>query len=460
MRAVSFLLLAGALVSAGCLGASPSDPGGDGDTSTNPSLTVMQVTNVSTRWPGAEPVVDLGPDGHLVLEGIGSTETEAGGSRNVNRVWGSMDGGNWTDITPPFAGNESSNDGYVAVGPEGAIYAANVFGLTFQLFKSTDQGESWTPLNVPRVPAAMHRHWIEPVTEDLVHVTVEALDPGAGSALLGGPTLENATLNPANRGMYHFKSTDGGETWSTPQRIDPNVNYVGQSNMAVSPDGERVHVVRYVEEDRRAFENTYEDGLYYLVSSTDGGDTWERRDLWNLNGTIGSALTSLAMDPAGTLHFAWAEETEGTSRTHLATSTDGGETWTKRVLDLSDGVHAMPFIATRDAGQLGIVWFHAPGNGTTGSVDAPWHMRAALLTNATSANPTLEEVRVTPWTVHEGSICVRGPACGSEGDRRLLDYPWITFGPEGDMHVAWSSTMWEEPSAFPGYGRVVVGSTT
>lgn len=455
MRGPAVILLAACLLTVGCLGTT-DDVLGDDDPDGPATLTTSPPVDVSTRWPGAEPVVDTGPDGTLYIEGIGTAETQDG-TRNVNRVWRSTDGGqSWTDVTPPATANASSNDGYVAVGPDGTVFAANVFGLTFQVFKSTDQGETWTPVNVPRIPGLMHRHWIEPVGDGTVHITVEALDPAAAPILAGLPSQEGTVDTQVNKGMYHTVSTDNGDTWSQPQRIDPQINYAGQSNLAVSPDAQALYIVRYEEDEAQPIQYDYADGTFYLLASHDAGETWERVEMFELSGEMGSALTSLTIDPTGLIYFTWAQETDGRSVTHVAISHDGGQTWTTKALALSDGTQAMPFARALGPGELAVLWYDAHAQGMPSDTDlgAGWHIHVAHVTGAETAKPQVE-VRKLTGTVHEGNICVLGPACSGEQDRRLLDYVWIDQGPNGTAHLAWSSTMWDRPSAYPVYASMV-----
>jgi hypothetical protein len=381
--------LAAGLALAGCLGAEDggTDAAPEGEASDRPAEMLGPV-NVSQTWPGAEPVVDVGPEGTIYVEGVGSTEEADGTTRNVNRVFRSTDGGQaWTDVTPPATANESSNDGYVAVGPEGTVYAANVFELTFQVFRSTDQGDTWEPVDVPRIPALMHRHWIAPLGDGEVHITVEALDPGAATILAGQESLEGQVDNPANQGFYYTRSTDGGDTWTMPERIDPQINYAGQSDMVVSEDGEQLYVARYEEDEEQAIDYDYVNGTFYLLASEDGGDAWERREMFTLDGESGSTLTSLALDEAGTLYFVWAEETGNRSTTWIAHSEDGGETWTHTELDPSPGTQAMPFARALDVGTLGVLWYDADTTGMPGDVDADWHVEYAQVTDADTTRP-------------------------------------------------------------------------
>lgn len=436
--ALPFLLLVGCTALEGAL---PDD-----------ALAFLPPVAVSQEWPGAEPVIALAPDGTAYVEGIGGTasgdasEVASSPSRvaggNVNKVWRSDDGGaSWTDITPPGPGQERSNDGYVAVSTDGTLYAANVFSLTLQLFRSEDKGETWTKLAVPPVPPIVHRHWFEALG-DTVHLTVEALPPSFVPYLAGAPPLPTDATD-ARSGMWYARSDDGGTTWTAPAQIDPNVNFAGQTNMVVSADGERIYVGRY-QEDAAPPEYTYDDGHWYLLASEDGGATWERREMFDLTSETSTAVPGLALQKDGSLSMAWTQLVGNASRLVLANSTDGGRTWGAPWQPaLPAGTHAMAWATAHPDGGLGVMWYEAPVDAPASQVDAAWSVRYARVTNA-----TFESALVTPAPVHEGNICAKGPACGEGEDRSLLDYPWMDFGPDGKAWLVFPSTRWERPSAF------------
>lgn len=432
------LVLVGLLL-AGCAAPTPDRDGIPAPTAD--ALGILPPVPVSMDWPGAEPVVAVASDGTVYTEGVGGT-----GRGNVNKVWRSDDdGATWVDITPAALGQERSNDGFVAVGNGDRVYAANVYSLTFQVFRSDDKGATWVPLNVPRLPALMHRHWIVPVGERTVHVSVEGLPPGFLPAFGGQDALDPVQGTP-NDGMWYMRSDDLGQTWSRPIHIDPQVNFAGQGPMVVSPDGERLYIPRY-EDEAGAFTPTYQKGHWYLLASEDGGRTWERREMFDLTSELSTAVPGLAIDAEGALHFVWSQEVAGSSRVHLATSTDGGRTWSAPRQLTQSGTQAMAWVATRGT-DLGLMWYAADVEGPASQVDAAWHVDYAELRDG-----KLVVERVTDAPVHQGNVCARGPACGEGEDRRLLDYPWLVFDLEGAPHMVFASTEWERPSAFMVYAK-------
>lgn len=398
---------------------------------------------VSKSYPGGEPVIAIAGDGTLYVEGIG-----AGANGNVNKVSKSTDDGKtWTDITPAGLGQERSNDGFVAVGNGNSVYAANVFSLTFQVFRSDDKGASWTPLDVPRIPMLMHRHWIVPFGAKTLFVVVEALPPGFAGYLGGAPPPQDITGSP-NEGLWFFRSDDKGATWSVPQHIDPLVNFAGQGNLIVSKDGKSLYVPRY--EEASKFAPTYTRGKWYLLSSRDAGATWTRSDMFALTSELSTAVPSLSMDDAGTLFFVWSQQVASRSRVEYSFSKDQGKSWaTPRALPGATGTDAMAWSKARGTGDLSIMWFNADANGTASKVNASWRVRYVEIAAADGDAPAVGALQVvTTDPVHEGNICARGPACSRGEDRRLLDYPWMDFSRDGRAHLVFPSTKWDKPSAF------------
>jgi hypothetical protein len=397
---------------------------------------------VSKSYPGGEPVIAIASDGTLYVEGVG-----AGTNGNQNKVSRSADDGRtWSDVTPPAVGQERSNDGFVVVGNGDSVYAANVFELTFQVFRSDDKGASWTPLPVPRLPALMHRHWIVPVGASTLQVVVEALPPGFAPYLAGQRPSQDVTGTP-NEGMWYFRSDDKGETWSVPQHIDPDVNFAGQGNLVVSKDGKSLYVPRYEEQSK--FAPTYTSGRWYLLSSHDGGATWKRTEMFPLTRELSSAVESLSMDDAGTLFFVWSQQVGAQSRVEYSFSKDQGASWsTPRAVPGDSGTDAMAWGRARGEGNLSLMWFTADANGTASKVNASWRIAYDQLQGADTDAPIGPGIQiVTPDSVHEGNICARGPACGPGEDRRLLDYPWMDFTTDGRAHLVFPTTDGNNPAA-------------
>lgn len=443
MRRLGLALLVAAVLAAGCLGSSdePPQPPGDGTDVDREGPQLAEPVNVSKQFPGTEPVVDVAPDGTIYLQGIGQTESLRDDPDDlvlpplVNRVWRSDDGGaTWTDVTPPLTGGNASCDGFVAVDGDGTVYAANCYiqaivgtgSTTLELYRSRDRGETWERLAVPPFPEPMHRMWIVPDGEDTINLAVEALFPHGG--------------------LYHLRSTDDGDTWQGPTPVDPG-SYFG-SDLAVGPDG--TQYAARIETEFGQDGSYHYPGPWWMRVSTDDGVTWTRKPMFELEGELATVWQSLAVDEDGTAYMVWTETLDGTARLRYAFSTDQGDSWEgPRTIGTGDASHTLAWAHARGPGELVLTWYEAQERGAPPDLNASWRGHVGVLSSADTADPTLTSTRATPWVVHEGPICVRGPAC--DGNRELADYSWVDVGPEGQVHSAFADSTWTQPDAFPVY---------
>lgn len=364
---------------------------------------------------GAEPVVDVASDATIFLQGIGFWYQQ-GLLRLTNKVWRSTDdGASWTDVTPPATGEEASADGFVHVAPDDGVYVANAAGGKISVWRSTDLGDSWIPLPVPQAPNPVHRMWM-------------ASTNGSLHLVMAGLVYEEPVT-----GLYHTSSDDGGRTWTTPRNIDPQYTLGSQ---LVAHDG-ALYLASFRNESR-----------WVLVSSPDGGDTWEETPMWDLRTTLESSWESLTVDANGTLYFTWAEMRNGTARVLYRSSPDGGDTWSRErpVAGPADGTQTMPWADAHAPGVLDLVWYAAEEPGKPGEVEGAWYGHVARIADADTSSPHVNVTRLTPDPVHEGSLCNEGPAC--RDGRDLADYPWITHGPDDAIHVGLASSQ-EKPAPPP-----------
>lgn len=152
---------------------------------------------------------------------------------------------------------------------------------------------------------------------------------------------------PGNYEIYYKKSTDGGGTWTTAKRLTwTSGDSVGA---AIAVDlSDRVHVVWD--------DATPGDYEVYHMRSTDGGDTWSttKRLTWMSGQSRGSKI---AVDSAGYTHVVWCDDTPGDGEIYHKKSTNGGVSWTSATrLTWATGFSAWPSIAASPSGDLHIAW--------------------------------------------------------------------------------------------------------
>jgi hypothetical protein len=233
-----------------------------------------------------------------------------------------------------------------------------------EYYRSADKGDTWTgPLSAvgffDNNGDLVDRPW-------LVHGT------GPQSLVV---SWESFFSNPVGW-VYLKTSSDGGATWSAPHRVDDQNNHPAMQDPrqlpVVGADG-AIYVV--YASGHGPFLDCRNCGTlptdYVVARSTDNGATFSwsvaAANVARTNSPTeeSEAISSLATDPdptrANHLALAWSDERSGESRILVATSVDGGRTWSSPV-DVADdppgnGVgHDHPQVAFAPDGRLFVVW--------------------------------------------------------------------------------------------------------
>ncbi|MCU1381924.1 MAG: glycosyl hydrolase, repeat [Acidobacteria bacterium] len=233
----------------------------------------------------------------------------------------------WRSVGPANTGGRIDDFAVARVpGQPDAIYVATASG---GIFKSTNQGTSWTPI-FDRVDAMM----------SIGDITVATANPNVVWA--GTGEANNRQSSSWGDGVY--KSTDAGQTWARSGLADtrhiarivihprnPDVVYVAAAGHLWGPNSER--------------------GVFKTV---DGGRTWTKALYVDDN----TGATDLVMDPQDpqTLFAAMYQRQRkawgfngGGPGSGIFRSRDAGATWTR----LSNG------LPQGDKGRIGLDIFHA-----------------------------------------------------------------------------------------------------
>ena len=198
----------------------------------------------TTTLPGPTTTTTLGPAGSLAAQpnqaanfGGGTPAVTVDGKGHIYVVWSSI------------TFNMSNN-------PAAAVYVS----------RSTDQGKTWEAIRVANFdqkntsfPNPPRIAWSpDGGAQGTVHIVRE-----------WAPRPELASV----RDIVHQRSTDGGNTWSEPKRLnddDPEgLRFHGIPDIKVAPNG-RIDVTWW---DTRHEQGIRSNDVYY-VSSTDNGKTW------------------------------------------------------------------------------------------------------------------------------------------------------------------------------------------
>ena len=288
----------------------------------------------------------------------------------------SVDGGRTFGATKHVPDTGHLWDPAVAVAPDGTVYvsymistrtAGGVLELTPAVAVSLDHGRSFarrSVLPVPTPPDATgnwgDRDFIAVGADGTVYVTWDygpsaaevttQCYPGGSCAFSGGDF--NAVIQ---------KSTDGGRTWTMPTPISPGYPLGGAyaAPIVVEPDG--TLGVLYLGHPTDPSTLAVRPGTQYFTSSSDGGATWSIPVA--VDPEAGSvALTtwwidgSLAVDPAGNLYATWDTQNAGTDTGWLASSADGGKTWSSPLRVTSGSTARLVQVAAAGAGNIYVGW--------------------------------------------------------------------------------------------------------
>lgn len=234
----------------------------------------------------------------------------------------------------------------------GAVYAVagdESIGFVNQVYKSTDRGETWSPLALTHVaalaldPADPHRLYAALPEQGLVRST----DDGATWAPLtrGLPANGSATalVSVPGAGVYAafvgvgiFRSTDGGDHW---QRVSRGG--MGGAKVAALVAGPPSTLYAVTE--------TGAPSSHGLLRSTDGGAHWRQAGQG-----LPADFLALAADPHGTAVYA------GSTALGVFRSADAGSTWSAS----NPGLRALPASSVlADPKRPGITYLTPLGHG-------------------------------------------------------------------------------------------------
>jgi len=178
-----------------------------------------------------------------------------------------------SDVSGDCIDSDNTDEGAVpAVGPNGEIYVswAGPLGLMFD--KSTDAGQTWgDDIFVSNIPGGWDFNVSGISRCNGLPITMCDISnsPFRGNVYVGWSDQRNGTNNTD---VFFVKSTDGGNTWSSPLKVNDDQTSRHQffTWMTVDPTTGHIWAVFY---DRR---NTTGDATdVFVAKSTDGGDTFE-----------------------------------------------------------------------------------------------------------------------------------------------------------------------------------------
>lgn len=383
------------------------------------------------------------------------------------------------NVATPFEGAEPT----LGVTPDGSVLA-----LAFEtVVRSQDLGRTWQPVHVIRdqgdnrdpylwVDAATGRAFalhIHPAR----HCRTLAFSDDAGE------TWTETPLVCPTADVDHQKLASGPAAGpvpsASPRLVSLCYNHLSSTRCAVSRDGGLTFLQDVLVDDvpggvplplplnplgdcggLNGVQHHAADGTIYLpygfachearvAVSTDGGLTWTRRDLGITQRELDPEV---ATTPDGTAYYLFRGEDQ---RMQLLRSRDRFATVEGPFAVSPPDLKGTAF-AGLAAGANGRLAFAYLGNRQTdaGPDDAgpatEWHLFVGMTLDAGSADPTFATQQVTPPgdPVQRGSIALtRGE---KDGNRNLLDFIDLSLGPDGRVWVAYTDGCTSEACRIPG----------
>lgn len=312
---------------------------------------VVRVTEPDAIQP-AEVAIAINPKNPDNLVGASFQTARPPRPRAGSYTYVTMDGGKtWKTVGSQDPENLVQGDDALAFGADGVAYHAHLSfdGIRVQRPRravsgiitsaSHDGGLTWDD----PVPAINHINSVTPFEDKPGIVT----DNAVGSSYKGNVYLAwtrfdvYGSADPECHSQIYFsRSVDGGKTFSMPFRISDTAgdcvdsdNTVEGAVPAIGPKGE-VYVV-WAGSQGLVFDKSLDGGLTFgkdkVIGPMPGGWDFPMPGLDRANGMPVTGVDLSAGPHKGTLYVNWIDERNGDLDVFVASSPDGGVTWSAPV---------------------------------------------------------------------------------------------------------------------------------
>jgi len=319
---------------------------------------VVRVTDPDASAP-AEVSVAINPKNPDNVVGASFQRGRPPKPRAASYTYVTTDGGkSWKTVLPQDSEDLVQGDDAVAFGGDGSAYHARLSfdGIRVQRPKravsgivvsaSRDGGLTWGE----PVPVVNHINTVTPF-EDKPAITVDnvAASPNRGNVYLAWTRFDAYGSNDpdCHTQIYFSRSTDGGKTFAMPFRISDaggdcldSDNTVEGAVPAVGPRGE-VYVV-WAGPLGLVFDKSTDGGLTFgkdkVVGEMPGGWDFSVAGLDRANGMPVTGVDTSTGPNKGALYVNWIDARNGDPDVFVASSRDGGESWSAPVRVNNDQV--------------------------------------------------------------------------------------------------------------------------
>ncbi len=405
---------------------------------------------------GGEPSIATDGRGNVYVDGPqGIIVSGASGNPGIG-FWKSSDDGSSFGPGKAIGSLAGGGDSDVLTTPDGTVYVDDLEAVSSQVFKSTDQGNTFTGIGAVPDPSGCtavaptsqvgpsdDRPWLTTDRQGTLYLTYHEFvsaqplafrsdNGGADSfshscgSIITDPTIEANVPTDITGGTLVAKPTTDAAgnfyvLFSTTTQAQNVAAAPGQ------PSGTFSQLYVAVSHDHCA---TFKDYTVYDGASK-GTNTTQFGDVFNV----------ITADGAGNLYAVGAGFVNSptsfspTANIYVSSSSDQGQTWKGPTLvGSTNAAHLLPAaVGGGGAGQLALGYFQTTNAKTDpNDLGGKWTYTTAETGNALAAQPSFSFSDVNPsFIYHYGQICNQGILCTPNGDRSLADFTSATIDPAG-----------------------------
>ena len=436
---------------------------------TSGAITFGPANPVDFQRSEGEPLLHLAGDGSYWESG------PWGFSTTTSFIHRSVDGGDQFNVVsptalrpnPPPGGGDTTH----AIDDQGVIYFGDLEGALTELdcSVSNDKGNNWrkNPACVPF--SGTDRQWL--AVDNGSNHTIGAAGAADNTVFYAFHDVALGHLLFSSPGSTGVGDATGGLIF-TPASTDTTTGlfYDGGGNCGeivfdpVSRNlyyscgaGDHIEVViGHVNPGQR----TGISFTTHVLSQSPGGE-------------VSNLFPPLAVDSAGNVYVVWSDT--GDHNLYYQYSTNQGATWSPTV-KISQPPAKSNVFAWAEAGTPGnlvAIWLgndsatlsdNMPNWSSDPAAAAlfPWFGYVALIKNANTPSPLIDQSRFTEKPMHYGQICNSGIGCTAQvpqGDRTMADFLSVDLAPDGAIQILFNDVSSQYHGAHLFIARQLKGPT-
>jgi hypothetical protein len=371
-------------------------------------------TTVVTGDDAGEPGIAVGKDNAIYIDAPSGLLSNLPGSPSW--IYKSTDqGASWTKLDPGLRANfPGGGDVNISVAPDtGTIYGTDLWLGSATVFTSSDGGASWLANPLQGIPV-QDRQWVAAASGGNVYHATHQIPLGL-------------VVSKSTNGLVYPFSTVAATPVDQTGCVCPPGNLIAEGGGGLLGTTDKVGLI-YA---------TSSGGIKF-ARSTNGGITFTNVEVSPASSAdTGQAFPVVANAGGGNLVAVWQEVSGNSSTVHFARSADWGATWTDRKALVTAGTSLYPWVAA-EGSKVAVSLYHTDAAATpsTAPESAQWFEQ--YLESSDGGVTFGAPQTVDPTVVKTGPVCTEGINCS--GDRELLDFQSLTVK-GGTSYLTWTRSI-------------------